>query len=219
MKKTTSVLLGSLVVLGFLGTGRWAEAKEATAKKAMAAPAMQTAVLDPAASQILWIGKKVTGSHNGTVPLKSGQVELKNGQLAGGTFEVDMTKLQATDVTDAATRGKLEGHLKSDDFFSVEKNPTATFKITKMEPIAAADAAKGTTQVSGDLTIKGQTHPVSFPATVVVEGKKATGSAKVVVDRTLYGIRYGSGKFFQNLGDKVIDDTFSLELKLEGNIQ
>jgi polyisoprenoid-binding protein YceI len=121
------------------------------------------------------------------------------------------------DLTDPGANQKLTGHLKSDDFFGVDKHPTATFKIVEATPIATQTPGGPTHTVKGDLTIKGQTQSVSFPATITVAGDKGEANATVMVDRTLYGIRYGSGKFFQNLGDKMISDEFELRLKLVAN--
>jgi polyisoprenoid-binding protein YceI len=125
-----------------------------------------------------------------------------------------MTTLANTDLTDASYNAKLVGHLKSDDFFGVEKNPTSTFKITKVEPIANAKAGEANYTITGDLTIKGKTHPATFPAVVTVNGNNATAKATATVDRAKYDIRYGSKSFFDNLGDKVINDEFTLAINI-----
>lgn len=146
-------------------------------------------------STIAWLGKKVTGEHTGTIAFKEGDVKLKNGALVGGKFVVDMNSINVTDL-EGEYKGKLEGHLKSDDFFGTEKFPEATFVITSV---------KGN-QVKGDLTIKGHTEKESF--TLIT--KDNTISGKVVIDRTKFGIRYGSNSFFDNLKDKAINDEFEL---------
>jgi polyisoprenoid-binding protein YceI len=118
-----------------------------------------------------------------------------------------MTSITSTDGAGA----RLEGHLKADDFFGVEKFPTANFVITKVTPAAAA----GKLTVSGNLTIKGITKPISFPATLAVKGNSLSAVAKgVKVDRTKYDIRYGSKSFFDSIGDKAIDDEFTLDITL-----
>jgi len=159
-----------------------------------------------------WEGKKlVVGGHHGELRLKGGELQLEKGALVGGTVEVDMTTLTNTDVTDKGSNAKLVGHLKNDDFFSVDKHPTSTLKITKVAK------EKGKTLVTGDLTIKGISHPVTFPAEVNVakNGVKAKGT--VTVDRTLYDIRYRSTKFFEDLGDKAIHDSFTVSFDLSAS--
>lgn len=165
----------------------------------------QTKKIDVKASTIKWVGKKVTGEHSGTVNFKSGAVVLKGKKLVGGTFVVDMTSLTATDLT-GEYQGKLNGHLKADDFFGTDKFPTATLVFKK---IAAKTA--NVYAVTADLTIKGITKPVSFDLTV--NANSATTAFKV--DRTKYDIKYNSGNFFENLGDKTINDEFELAVALK----
>ncbi|KQR72519.1 YceI family protein [Pedobacter sp. Leaf176] len=161
--------------------------------------------VDAAKSTITWIGKKVTGSHNGTVALQSGTLNVDGKKVTGGTFTIDMNSIK-----DADGSAKLEGHLKADDFFGTAKFPTSTFVITK---VAGSGAA---VTVSGNLTIKGITKPLSFPATVSVntDGTVSALAGKITVDRTKYDIRYGSKSFFDSIGDKAIDDNFELAVKL-----
>ncbi|MBB6238526.1 polyisoprenoid-binding protein YceI [Pedobacter sp. AK013] len=164
-----------------------------------------TYTVDAAKSTITWVGKKVTGSHNGTVALQSGTLAVNGKSVTGGTFVIDMTSIK-----DADGSAKLEGHLKADDFFGTAKFPTSTFVITKV----AGSGANVT--VTGNLTIKGITKPLSFPATVTVnaDGTASALAGKIVVDRTKYDIKYGSKSFFDSIGDKAIDDNFELAVKL-----
>jgi len=164
-----------------------------------------TYTVDASKSTIAWVGKKVTGSHNGTIALKSGTLNVNGKNVTGGGFIIDMTSIK-----DADGSAKLEGHLKADDFFGVTKFPTSNFVITKV----TGSGAKAT--VSGNLTIKGITKPLSFPATVVVnaDGTITATAAKIVVDRTKYDIKYGSKSFFDSIGDKAINDEFELSVKL-----
>ncbi|UJH68075.1 YceI family protein [Allomuricauda sp. SCSIO 65647] len=158
------------------------------------------------ASTVTWKAYKVTGSHTGTVDLKSGALMFDdNGKLSGGEFEVDMTSLISTDL-EGEYKGKLEGHLKSDDFFSVANHPTSKLVFTNVKA-----SGKNSYEVTGDLTIKGITKPVTFD--VSIYGSKATATMKV--DRAQYDVRYGSGSFFENLGDKTIYDEFDLVVDLE----
>ena len=156
-------------------------------------------------STVTWKAYKVTGSHYGTVDLKEGALMFEGDKLTGGEFVVDMTTLVATDLQ-GEYKGKLEGHLKNDDFFAVDKFATSKLVFTKVKA-----TGKNSYEVKGDLTIKGITKPVMLD--VSVYGSKATATAKV--DRTLYNIKYNSGNFFENLGDKVIYDEFDLVVDLE----
>jgi polyisoprenoid-binding protein YceI len=176
----------------------------------------KTVNLDTKQSHVKWIGKKVTGQHNGTVAIKSGKIQLDGKDLKGGKFEIDMKNIVVEDLKDKEYNDKLTNHLKSDDFFGVAKHPVSTFEITKVQPLSGA--ADATHEVTGKLTIKGHTEEVTFPAKVSVEDKKATAQGKIKVDRTKYNIRYGSGKFFDNLGDKMISDDFEIELDLTSKI-
>jgi len=165
----------------------------------------QTKKVDVAKSTITWIGKKVTGQHNGTVALKEGSLIFKCKNLTGGNFTVDMTSLTSTDLT-GEYLGKLNGHLKSEDFFGTEKYPTSKLVFKKI-----AAKPNGVYTVTADLTIKDVTAPVTFDITV--KGNTATSTLKI--DRTKYGIKYGSGSFFDNLGDKTINDEFELTVNLQ----
>jgi polyisoprenoid-binding protein YceI len=161
-------------------------------------------------SKLEWEGKKVSGAHQGTVALKSGNVSIEKGTLKGGEVVVDLSKLTITDLQ-GEWADKLSGHLKSDDFFSVEKYPEVTFKIDSVKKL------KGNKyEVTGPLSIKGKTAKQSFTVDVKEVGDKVTVAGDIAIDRTTYDIRYGSGKFFdpKTLGDKMIDDKFTLKLNL-----
>ncbi len=166
----------------------------------------QTKPVSAAKSTINWVGKKVTGQHEGTIKLKDGAFFMKDGKIARGKFTVDMTSIEVTDLKAGEGKEKLEGHLKADDFFGVEKFATASINFTTVTP-----KANGVYNVVANLTIKGITKPVTFD--LIVKDNNAT--AKVVVDRTKYDIKYGSGSFFDNLGDKVISDNFDLTVSLQ----
>ncbi len=169
--------------------------------------------VDPGPSTIKWVGKKVTGEHHGSISIKKGVVRAANGEIVGGIFVIDTTRIVVEDMEENS-KEKLTGHLKSDDFFGVEKHPTATFEITGVGK-ATDNRSSATHLVTGNLTIKGKTNPLTFPAKILVTPKRVTAEAKgVEVDRPLYDIRYGSGKFFENLGDKAIHDNFWLDIWL-----
>ena len=164
----------------------------------------QTKKIDTSKSSIHWVGKKITGKHEGTINFKEGALVFEKDKLKGGSFTVEMTTISATDVS-GGTKDKLDAHLKADDFFGVDKYPTSSLKITKI-----ADKGNGVYTVTADLTIKAKSNPVTFDMTV--SGNTAT--SKLSVDRTKYDITYKSGSIFADLGDKAISDEFELEVKL-----
>lgn len=161
--------------------------------------------IDVQKSKINWVGKKVTGQHTGTINFSSGTLVFQGKKLKGGVFVADMTSLAVTDLTGKGKDG-LEGHLKADDFFGTAKYPTA-----KIDFKLIADNGDNTYNVTADLTIKDITKPITFKMTL--KGNTATTTFKV--DRTKYDIKYNSGNFFQNLGDKTIDDEFELSVNLQ----
>lgn len=155
-------------------------------------------------SSITWVGKKITGEHQGTLAFKEGSLTFKNKAVVGGNFTVNMTTLNNTDQTGQG-KAKLEGHLKSADFFATDDFKTASMVFKTIKP-----KGKGVYGIAADLTIKGKTNPVTFD--LITKGKTAT--ADLVIDRTKYGIQYGSGSFFDDLGDRTIYDEFDLHVKL-----
>ncbi|MFD2514382.1 YceI family protein [Pontibacter locisalis] len=189
--------------------------KNNTTATEVATPAKARAYnVDLAKSEVKWHAKKVTGEHMGTIGVSNGQLLVNGNKVTGGTFTIDMNSIICTDIKDANYNQKLVGHLKSDDFFSVEKHPTATFTITKVKPIANAAAGEPNHTVTGDLTIKGITKSISFPATVAVKNGVATAKADITIDRSKFDVRYGSKSFFDNLGDKAIYDDFVVSLNV-----
>lgn len=156
-------------------------------------------------SKVVWKGYKVTGSHEGLIDIKSGFLTFNADKLVGGEFVIDMTTISSTDLQ-GEYKGKLDGHLKSDDFFGVANHPTATLVFKKVSA-----SGKNAYHVTGDLTIKGKTNPITF--TISIYGNKATASLKV--DRAKYDVRYGSTSFFDGLKDKAIYDEFDLVSDLE----
>jgi polyisoprenoid-binding protein YceI len=165
--------------------------------------------VDNVNSSVVWKGYKVTGSHTGTIAIKSGELDFKKGKLVSGKFEIDMTSITVTDL-EGEYKGKLEGHLKSPDFFGVEGNPVATFQTTNIQPGIVANNYN----VVGNLTIKGITNEISFVANVNDTKTPIETTASIKIDRSKFDVRYGSGSFFDNLGDKTIYDEFDLEVKL-----
>jgi len=161
--------------------------------------------IDAAKSTLVWTGKKVTGEHHGKIGLKEGNVTVKDKKIVTGKFIIDMNSITDEDLTDSTWNSKLVGHLKSDDFFGVATYPEAVLVLTGSTPLV-----NNKTKISGKLTIKGITNPIEFEATKLDN----VYSAIITVDRSLYNVRYGSGKFFENLGDKTIYDNFTMDVKL-----
>lgn len=158
-------------------------------------------------SKIEWTGRKVTGAHTGEIKIAGGQLNLKGGKLNGGKFEINMNTITTTDLSGTSAT-KLLGHLKSDDFFSTDKNPRSQFVITNVKYKSADNAT-----ITGNLTIKGITHTLSFPANIKQKANTLVAVANsVMVDRTKYEIKYGSKNFLTGLGDKAIDDNFELNI-------
>lgn len=159
-------------------------------------------------SSVTWIGRKVTGEHAGGIKIANGKLITAGKNLKGGSFDLDMASITCTDLT-GEYMDKLVGHLKADDFFGVEKYPVSKFEITSVKPLSKTSA-----NITGNLTIKGITNSITFPASVVFKGNNLVAEAKkVMVDRTKFDIRYGSKSFF-NLGDKAINNDFELNIKL-----
>lgn len=163
--------------------------------------------VDTQKSKVYWTGKKVTGEHTGYLNIEKGTVVLKDGAPESATIKMDMKSIESTDLQ-GEWKDKLDGHLKSEDFFSVEKHPVATFEAKSFKKSGAQHT------VVGDLTIKGITHEVSFPVDVTVKDGKLTANGTAKLDRTKWDIRYGSGKFFDGLGDKMIYDDFEIKFEL-----
>lgn len=203
---------GALVLSAFTGSLNQVEVMAEKTEIAPVKPIAYNIVTDK--SEIKWNAKKVTGEHYGKIALQSGQIMVDKNQVTGGTFVINMNSLTVDDIKDDKMNGRLKDHLKSDDFFSTDKFSTATFTITSVKPIAKAETGKPNYTVTGDLTVKGITNPVTFPATISVKNGIATAVADVTIDRTKYDIRYRSSNFFENLGDKAIYDDFTISLNV-----
>jgi polyisoprenoid-binding protein YceI len=165
--------------------------------------------VDKSESTVIWKASKVTGEHFGKVNISNADLDYQNGKIQGGSFFMDMTTITVEDITDAASNKRLTDHLKSDDFFSVEKFNTSSLVITDAKTNNGKDY-----QITGDLTIKGIKNQVSFPASVEVNDNKVTAIAKITFDRTQFDIKYRSGNYFENLADRLIYDDVNLEVKL-----
>lgn len=206
MKKLLFVLLGGSVFLTSCvdnPEGKKAETKDSVATTQPTGGASLT--VDTAASSIAWLGNKVTGKHNGTIRISGGTLQVQDGKLTGGKFTVNMTSLANLDITDTAYKAKLEGHLKSPDFFDVTKYPEATFEITSV-----TDSASSKLKISGNLTLKGISKNITFDADVI-ENTPASFKAKADfnINRHDWNITYPGQK----------DDAISQEINLKVDLQ
>lgn len=162
-----------------------------------------------AASTVNWTGKKILGLHTGTIHIESGSLEFTAGLITSGEIQIDMNSIVVTDIEDIKTNSDFLAHLQNDDFFAIDKYKTAKLEIT-----GSRQGENNRLNVSGNLTIKNITHPVRFDAKVEIFTGHLYALGEIVIDRTMYNIRYGSGKFIDNLGDKLIYDRFDLQFKL-----
>lgn len=160
-------------------------------------------------SSVEWTGKKLTGEHYGNVSLSKGELILQDKKLTGGSFEINMNSITCTDISDGKSNKRLVDHLKSEDFFSVTKFPFGKFVITKVEKTSGENYS-----VTGDLTIKGITNSIKFPATLTSAAGGTTASANIVFDRSKYDVKFGSQSFFENLGDKLVYDEVEMKVTL-----
>ncbi|HEU4470775.1 MAG TPA: YceI family protein [Flavisolibacter sp.] len=164
------------------------------------------ALIDTTESIISWKGSNSFGSHTGYVHISKGELLIENSQIAGGTVEVDMNTIEDEEHQ---TNSGLIKHLKDPDFFDVKKFPLAAIDITKVTTISAEDK-----EITGNLTIKGITQPVSFPARIEVKDGLVKAMGKLVIDRTRWGVRYGSGKFLDNLKNETISDSIEFNITI-----
>ena len=159
-------------------------------------------------STINWIGSKISSSHEGTVNILKGALNIDHGTLVGGQFSIDMQSLATTDMSEEYNK-KLDGHLKNEDFFNVSEFPTASITI-----INVVRGSGNSYKIMANLTIKGIIHPISFAADVNVNGKNFLATAKIKIDRTKWDIKYNSGNYFKDLGDKLILDEIEFDIFL-----
>ena len=174
--------------------------------------------VDKAGSTIKWEGAKITETvHFGTVSISEGTLGVKDGQLESGSFTLDMNSIVANDLTEDEGKLKLEGHLKSGDFFMTESFPSAKFEITAVEAAAGQDGS--THKISGNLTIKDVTNGISFPAKVTVSGDMAEASAKFTINRNEWGVIWGGTKTEQSIKDFLQNNLIKDEIAFDVNLK
>ncbi|TVR89699.1 MAG: YceI family protein [Saprospirales bacterium] len=197
--KNLSILFAFAVSLGFLFTS-----------EVYASHGHNEMTIDNSESTLYWKGYKVGGWHEGFVTIKEGTLKFDDdGSFTGGNFVIDMTTIIATDLT-GDSKARLEGHLKSDDFFGVETHPEAHLDIKRV----ISRGQPGDYRIVADLTIKDITHEIRFNTKMEDKGDMKTATAEFNVDRSLYDVRFGSGTFFSNLGDNTIYDEFDIKVNL-----
>lgn len=203
------------------GGGQKTETRDAREARAVAADITYNVNLEQ--SFIAWEGYKPTGTHDGTVSLKSGQLKMTGGELVGGEFVMDMNTIVVLDIDDPGMNARLKGHLESDDFFDIELYPTARFVITDVEPIDGTQIDKSqekgdlvpTHAISGNLTMKDVTRNITFNALVSIEGDRFMASTnQFFIDRVVWNVRYGSRTLFDNLRDNFINDEMGININL-----
>lgn len=164
---------------------------------------------------IKWLGKKLTGEHYGTIATSAGELYVTDNALSGGKFKLDMNSITVLDITDPDKNADLTDHLKSDDFFAAANHPEGMFEITGVEALTAQDDMGNTHLISGNLTLKGIVQGIRFPAYIQLNEENIQAKAEFNIDRTLWDIRYRSGKFFPELGDKVINDQIGISFDIK----
>ncbi|MDR4987975.1 MAG: YceI family protein [Bacteroidales bacterium] len=172
--------------------------------------------VDAVNSTVAWLGTKIGGQHDGTIGVHHGELYVYEGDLLAGNVVIDMTRIVVLDIEDPTMNARLKGHLESDDFFSAATYPTAEFEITGIEPLDYPNEEE-THRVYGNMTIKGITHGIAFNAKIIIEDAWISTYADFDLDRADWDVRFGSGRFFDNLGDNLIHDDFNLKLHIVAN--
>lgn len=179
------------------------------------APADGMHRLDTERSRIGWAGRNLLTTHYGTIKLRGGEIEIRGGRLVHGIFSIAMDSIEVADIGDGGLRAMLVRHLESDDFFDTARFPDAEFRIERIAPLPEAMPGTPNCEVAGLLTLRGVCQEIAFPAIIgpTADGRFAA-DAHFDLDRTRWGVLYGSGKFYQKLGMHLVHDDISFELKL-----
>lgn len=217
MKKLNHLLGLVLLAAFFMSCNTSGDrAKTGEAQDVNVTEAEQTFIVNPSTSVVEWTGSKPTGKHNGTINVSKGNLLVTNNTLVGGEFTLDMKTIVNKDIEKDEDRERLVGHLKSADFFDVDKHPYATFVITEVEPITGNNEFNY--RLTGNLTMKDTTASVSFPARVSMkENSVEAVSQNFTIDRSIWNVKYGSKKFFDNLRDDFISDDIALKVTINAN--
>lgn len=201
-----------ILVVAACGGKKSSDAIETSEAKEAAAAEGQSLVVDLAASTVNWKGFKPAGSHHGIVAFKSGELYIDGGQLKSGAFVIDMNSINVQDINSENGKEQLEGHLKSADFFDVEKYPEGKFTITGVEELSGSEY---THRISGNLELKEAVKNISFDTTISKDGDTYTAqTATFTIDRTQWGVNYASKNIFKDLKDSFINDDMEISITL-----
>jgi rhodanese-related sulfurtransferase/polyisoprenoid-binding protein YceI len=171
--------------------------------------------IDTEQSEIQWIGRNLTGSHTGTLKLLSGTIEVENGRVTRGSFTIDMHSIRDKDIENSDLRDLLNSHLASDDFFDVQRFPTAECELARITPIEGATSGSPNFEASGELVMKGVSREISFRGvTGPTSAGRLAAEAHFDIDRTQWNVLYGSGKYYQKLAKHLVHDDVTVFLKV-----
>ena len=221
MKKSISYVcafvLGSTLIFSCKGDKKNETEASAAEETSTASTEAVKYKVNPSESTIEWVGSKPTGEHTGTLSIESGVLQASGAAVESGSFLINMKSITVTDL-EGDEKASLEGHLKGmaegkeDHFFNVEKYPTAAFEIT------GVSESGGKQMIDGNLTIRNTKKNISFPATFTQNGDSMLlTSEPFTINRTEWGVNYGSKSIFDNLGDKFIDDDIKLVVKVKAS--
>lgn len=217
--KNTYLIGALLVIVGVIAFVFWTKKTEAPVEENTSKNTLSSSTpiqlgsykLNTETSKINWKGEKITGSsHDGIVMLSGGNLEINENGVSG-SFDIDMTSIDSVPNIEMLVK-----HIKGDDFFAVDKFPKATFVIKSMTPSSLESEGQGRYLISGDLTIKDTTQPVSFIASVESNDTEISATGSFAINRTTWNIKYGSSTFFGDLGDKAIRDAITITIDLKG---
>lgn len=174
--------------------------------------------IDLQESNFEWLGRNLINKHWGTAPIKSGYLKFNAGTLVSGEFIIDLQGLLCTDLKGSDMHDVLIAHLQNDDFFDVSNYPEAIFTVTGSSPIEGSSSGSPNLTVFGNLNLRGQTHPIQFEAAtgITPEGFFAA-QASLSIDRTQWGVLYGSGKLFHRLAGHLVNDLIEFQIRILTN--
>ncbi len=225
MKKIQPFMYAAVAILIWAGCGSAPESDKAEASEARevadASAAATRYDVQPQQSQIIWVGSKLIGDkHEGVFDIQEGTLAVEDDRIVAGNFTIDMESLRTTDDMEAEDKAKLEGHLKSEDFFKVSEYPTARFEVTQVRPFPADSSAGGegeyrisnpTHLITGNLTMRGETKSITFPARVGMDEEQLAAEARFNIDRTQWNVSYGSDA---SVRDRIINKEVNLGIRL-----
>lgn len=206
-------LTTALVLVACSSDSKTAETGEAGEAASSSTEAVNYSI-DHSASSLVWTGRNVIAgkAHTGTIDISAGTLSVEGNEIAAGDFTIDMNSIADKDIENPEYNAKLVGHLKDTAFFFVADYPTASFVVTGVEAVTGEEGV--THHVSGNLTLRGVTKEIKIPTNVSITKDAVNATADFVIDRSLWEVTYGSGSFFEDLGDKLIEDNIELNLTL-----